>query len=167
MAEYMNIVDDQDRVIGQTAQEEIYAKKLNHRIVHVFVINPKTNQIYFQKRAETKSFLPGYYCTSAGGHVHAGESYLQAAQRELKEELGLDVPLHKACSLQFVSDNHARFIQLFVAYAEEGFNFTDGEVASGEFLDMGEAFSLVQKGQKIHPQLDVCFRWLYENRKKT
>ena len=164
MAECLDIVDDQNNVIGQTTQEEIYSKKFNHRIVHVFVINPKTNQVYLQKRSEKKSYLPGYYCTSAGGHVQTGESYEEAAKRELREEIGLDVPIHKMCSMEFVLDGQKRFIQLFVAYAQNGFNFSDGEVASGEFLDMDEAYELIRQGQKIHPQLDFCYRWLYENK---
>ena len=164
MVEYMDVVDDNDTVVGKTTQEEIYAKKLTHRIVHVFVIHPDTNAVYFQKRAETKSFLPGYYCTSAGGHVKAGESYGHAAKRELHEELGLDVPVKHVHSLTFVADGHKRHIELFVAYATDGFDFKDGEVASGEFLPLDAAYSLIIRGEKIHPQLDVCFRWLHEHR---
>ena len=164
MGEHMDIVNDKNEVTGKTTQEEIYAKKLSHRIVHVFVIHPKTKQVYFQKRAETKSFLPGYYCTSAGGHVKSRESYEDAAKREMGEELGLKVPVHKMNSLLFTSDGHKRFIELFVAFAEDGFNFADGEVASGEFIDLDDAFKLVTNGEKIHPQLDVCYRWLYEHK---
>jgi len=85
--EPMDIVDDNDQVIGQTTQGEIYSQKLTHRIVHIFVINPETNEVYFQVRSENKSYLPGFYCTSAGGHVSAGETYEQAAKRELVEEI--------------------------------------------------------------------------------
>ena len=164
MAELMDVVNDNDENTGIATQEEIYAKKLTHRIVHVFVLHPETKAVYFQKRAETKSFSPGYYCTSAGGHVKAGESYAQAAARELHEEIGLDVPLKKVHSLVFVSDGHKRLIQLFVAYAADGFDFKDGEVASGEFIPFDKAYELVKKGTKIHPQLDVCYRWLYEHK---
>ncbi len=166
MTEYIDIVNEQDEVIGKTSQKDIYDKKLNHRIVHIMVINPKAREIYFQKRSEKKDFLPGYYCTSAGGHVQSGETYEQAAERELHEEIGLQIPLKRATSLQFVSDNHKRFIELFLAFAEEGFHFKDGEVASGEFLDFEKAHELIEKGEKIHPQLSVCFKWLYENKDK-
>lgn len=166
MSEMMDIVDENNQVVGKTIQEEIYSRKLPHRIVHVFVINPKTKQVYFQKRAETKSFLPGYYCTSAGGHVQSGESYESAAKRELKEEIGLSVPVKKITSMEFVSDGHKRFIEVFVAFADKGFNFEDGEVASGEFIDMEKANDLVLKNIKIHPQLEVCYKWLYQNKDK-
>ena len=166
MEEFMDLVNDSNEVIGVATQKEVYDNKLNHRIVHVFVINPETNEIYFQKRAESKSYLPGYYCTSAGGHVKSGESYYDAAKRELSEELGLDCSIKKIAEIVFVDNNHKRFIELFTAFAESGFNFKDGEVASGEFLDFEKAFYLISKGEKIHPQLDVCFKWVYDNREK-
>lgn len=162
--EYMDIVDENNNIIGSVDQKEIYEKKLNHRIVHILVINPKTNEIYLQKRSEKKDFLPGYYCTSAGGHVRTGEKYEDAARRELEEEIGVTPKLIKATELQFVSNNHRRFIELFIAFLESGFKFLDGEVASGEFLSLEKAKDLIERGEKIHPQLAVCFNWLYENK---
>jgi len=162
--EYVDVVNDKDEVIGKASHEEMYGLKLTHRIVHVLVLNPKNKKVYFQKRSEKKDYLPGYYCTSAGGHVQSGESYKEAAERELREELGLDVPLEKAADLQFILKEHKRFIELYIAYAEKGFDFKDGEVAEGYFLDFEEAHDLIKKGEKIHPQLDLCFRWLYENK---
>ncbi|RJQ19057.1 NUDIX domain-containing protein [Candidatus Woesearchaeota archaeon] len=164
MSEILDIVDANDRVIGSAKSKDVYAQKLLHRIVHVFVINPKTNQVYFQKRAESKSYLPGFYCTSAGGHVRSGESYEQAARRELKEELGLDIPVRKVHRTNFLLDGHDRFIELFVAFAEGGISFADGEVAGGGFLSMDDARQVIERGEKVHPQLDVCFRWLSANR---
>lgn len=163
-SEVFDIVDKNDCVVGKTDMKELYEKKHLHRIVHVFVIHPKTKAVYFQKRSESKSYLPGFYCTSAGGHVRAGESYEQAARRELSEELGLNVPVKKVHRTNFVLDGQDRFIELFVAFAEGGIKFIDGEVAGGEFLTMQDAQTRIEKGEKIHPQLDVCFRWLAANK---
>ena len=163
MVEYLDIVNEDNKVIGNTSKDEIYEKKLNHRIVHIIVINPKTKEIYWQKRSESKSFLPGFYCTSAGGHVQSGESYFEAATRELKEEIGLEVSIIDAGEMIFESDNHKRFIRIYVAYAQNGFNFEDGEVAEGEFLSFEKADKLILVGEKIHPQLEVCYKWLQSN----
>lgn len=166
MTEYLDILDDDGVVIGQASQEEVYDRKLNHRIVHVFVLHPETGAVFLQKRSETKSFLPGYYCTSAGGHVHAGESYQAAAARELKEELGLVTPIQEVHTFVFEADGHKRFIKLFVTVVSEGIRFLDGEVASGLFHSLEAAHQLIQRNEKIHPQLKACFHWLYENKEK-
>lgn len=163
MTEYLDVLDDEGNVVGQASQEEVYEKKHSHRIVHVMVVNPQTRAIYLQQRAETKSFLPGYFCTSAGGHVHAGETYEQAAKRELYEEIGLKTPVREVHRFVFESDGHKRFIALFVAAATEGFDFKDGEVTAGSFYPLDEALTIVEKGEKIHPQLDPCIRWLHQN----
>src|SRR3989338_11211782 len=149
MEEFMDIVNNEDKVIGKTTQKEIYDKKLTHRIVHVFLIDPKTKKVYLQKRSEKKDFLPGYYCTSAGGHVQSGESYKEAAKRELEEELGLKIDLTEIAKLEFVSDNHKRLIRLFLAYNNGEIKFKDGEVASGEFLELETVFNLVNNYSKI------------------
>lgn len=45
------------------------------------------------RRAATLSRFPGYYDVMVGGAVDVGESYEQAAVRELTEELGVRVPV--------------------------------------------------------------------------
>jgi len=161
MGEMVDIVDDGDAVVGQADLAVVYRDKLPHRIVHVFVLHPQTGAVFFQRRAKTKTYLPGYWCTSAGGHVRTGESYRQAAARELHEELGLAVLLHAAYRSEYLAEGHQRFIELFVAHASGGFSFNDGEVAHGEFFDLESACALVGRNERIHPQLTLCFRWLY------
>lgn len=48
------------------------------------------NNILIQKRSMQKDTYPGYYTVSASGHIDKGESYEQAARREMEEELGID-----------------------------------------------------------------------------
>ena len=35
----LDIVNDDDQIIGQATLPEVYSQKLNHRIVHVLVFN--------------------------------------------------------------------------------------------------------------------------------
>lgn len=63
---------------------------LRHRAVAVFIINSK-NQVLLQKRSEMQKMWPGMWDLSSGGHVDSGEQGFQAIQRELHEELGLDI----------------------------------------------------------------------------
>ncbi len=160
--EYLDVLDSEGNIVGRASKEEVYSKKLPHRIVHVFVINPKTGEVYLQKRSESKDFLPGYWCTSAGGHVRAGESFEEAARRELLEELGLGTPLEKAFDTVYSFEGHARFIRVFTTKAYEGIAFADGEVSGGEFFSLEKASELISKNEKIHPQLAHCLPLLVE-----
>lgn len=48
-------------------------------------------EILLQKRSRQKDSFPGYYDISSAGHIPSGQDYLQSAQRELLEELGIQV----------------------------------------------------------------------------
>ncbi len=87
-SELFDVVDSEDRVVGQATRGEVHAKGLLHRSVHILVFNSR-GELFLQKRAMTKDENPGYWDSSAAGHVNAGEEYRTSAQRELMEELGI------------------------------------------------------------------------------
>lgn len=84
----VQIVDDEDNVVGSGAVTEVRAKGLRHRIARVMVKDP-AGRILLQKRADHMRTFPGRWDTSAAGHVDLGEDYTQAAKREMFEEIGL------------------------------------------------------------------------------
>ncbi len=74
-----------DMVIGQAPRKEVYEKKLIHRVAHV-VVRDSAGRFLFQRRAAHIS-SPLHWIVSACGHVQSGESYHEAAIRELAEEM--------------------------------------------------------------------------------
>jgi isopentenyldiphosphate isomerase len=93
-SEIFDIVDENDRAIGQAPRAECHGNPaLVHRVAHVLVFD-RHDRLLLQKRAMTKDIQPGRWDTSVGGHLDPGESYLEAASREMHEELGIEgVPL--------------------------------------------------------------------------
>lgn len=87
-SELFDIVDAQDRVIGQATRGEVHARGLWHRAVHVWVFN-RAGELFQQQRSLKKDMSPGLWDSSCSGHLDAGEEYDPAAARELAEELGL------------------------------------------------------------------------------
>lgn len=91
--EIFDVVDAQNLVLGQATRAEVHRRQLRHRAVHVLLFN-SAGGLLVQKRSATKDTFPGCYDSSASGHLDRGEDYLAGARRELREELGVDLPAH-------------------------------------------------------------------------
>jgi len=92
--EELEIVDEAGHVIGRALRSECHGNPaLIHRTAHILVFNTK-GELFLQKRSEKKDIQPGKWDTSVGGHLDVGETYEEAALREMAEELGIrDAPL--------------------------------------------------------------------------
>ena len=86
--ELLDVVDENDRVIAVKTRGEIHAAGLMHRAVHILVFN-RRGELFLQKRSLQKDEQPGLWDSSAAGHVDSGEAYLDCAEREIEEELGI------------------------------------------------------------------------------
>lgn len=89
MEEFFDIVDDEDQVIGQETRSTAHRLGLQHRGVHVFLFAPD-GKLLVQKRSRDRAQYPSLLDCSVSEHVKAGESYLEAATRGMKEELGVE-----------------------------------------------------------------------------
>ncbi|RKY66219.1 MAG: NUDIX hydrolase [Candidatus Latescibacterota bacterium] len=90
MEEMLEVVDEEGRVVGLAPRSLCHSDpKLAHRAVHVIVVNSK-GELLLQKRSLTKDVQPGMWDTSVGGHPRPGETYEDAARREMAEELGIE-----------------------------------------------------------------------------
>lgn len=89
--EIFDVVNERDEVVGQAARSEVHRRGLNHRAVHVLVFNAR-GELFLQKRSKTKDCFPGAWDSSASGHLDRGEDYDACAVREVREELGVQLP---------------------------------------------------------------------------
>lgn len=148
--ELVEYVDDLDRPLGVMPLSEVHRQSLSHRSVLVLLYD-RTGKVYLQKRAATKQFYPGRYDVSASGHVRAGESRLDAAVRELDEELGIPVremrvlaatPASPLTGYEFVTLFHAGRTPLPPRPNPE-------EVSDGMFVDHAELAYMVQRFREL------------------
>ena len=85
----LDIVDEHDRPLGvKKLRSDVHRDGDWHREAHVFVYNGK-GQLLYQLRGPHQESFPNCWDVSAGGHVEAGSEYLESAQKELEEELGI------------------------------------------------------------------------------
>ncbi|MFJ4880555.1 NUDIX hydrolase [Streptomyces sp. NPDC088745] len=90
MPELVDRVDAHDRVIGVVDRAEAIRNAWLHRVATT-AVRDRRGHFLVHRRPATVSRFPGQYNWLLGGAVGAGESYRDAAERELTEELGVRV----------------------------------------------------------------------------
>lgn len=162
--ELFDVVDADDRVVGQATRAVVHSERLLHRSAHVFVFNSR-GELFLQQRALCKDENPGVWDSSAAGHLDAGESYPQAARRELAEELGLALGpdpsagrLVEVGALPATPETGYEFRRLFVVTTDEPPRPDPAEVMDGRFFPLDELDRLLAGGRLA---VTPAFRELY------
>lgn len=89
--EYIDVLDKNGNKTGEIKEKNnIYNDGDFHKTIHVWIINDN-NEILVQKRSPKKETFAGLWAISVAGHVRSGETSIDAAKRELREELGQKV----------------------------------------------------------------------------
>ena len=159
MEELFDIVDDQDRVIGQMARSEVHRRKLRHRAVSIFVFDSR-GRLLLQQRSATKDEYPLCYTSSASGHVSAGENYDETAPRELQEELGLTSPIERLANFPAGPETANEFTVLYRTITDTPPQFDPGEIAGGAFYDLTEIDGwLARSPDQFSPPFRIAYQW--------
>ena len=109
----MQIVDEHDKPLYGATKEHAVEKHLNRQVVRIMLLDGNGN-VLLQKRASTKHPYPNRWDNSVAGHVDEGESYEQAAHREIEEEIGLRSLAIKEIGSNYVADGDEGELQAFV-----------------------------------------------------
>ena len=92
--EMLEIVDENDNILGLETREKVHKEGLLHHEIHVFFLTPK-GEIIFQHRAKDKDTYPDKLDATVGGHVDPNMTYEETAVKECKEETGVDIDTSK------------------------------------------------------------------------
>jgi len=127
------VVDNEDRILRYASRSDVHGNNLLHRAVHILIFN-QAGEVYLQQRARWKDRHPLRWDSSAAGHVNAGESYDETARRELKEELGVTVPLEKISKLPASERTDQEFVWVYRAEVSGSLAPNRSEIESGAFF---------------------------------
>lgn len=136
--EIVAIVDFRDRAIGKATRRESHAMKKLHRIAGVIIAN-REGDILVQRRAD--NMMLDY---SASGHFPWKSTYLQGAEREVFEELGLLIPKSKFRRIgKWINRTSFRYHIVTVFEVVGNYRISDiridrGEVASVKYYTIKE-----------------------------
>ena len=170
--EIFDLVDENDRVIGQTTRGEVHKNKnLIHRSVGVAVFN-KRGELFLQQRSETKDMDPLLWDISCGGHVKAENLintnkpiiqssnkqinkysnnpmtiYEETAHRELLEELGVDLPLKFVDKYICQTPEETEMVMLFKSYHNGPFKLNKKEIITGRFFSKKDLKKALKTGK--------------------
>ncbi len=131
--EQFPVVDEGDRLKGTAPRSKVHANNFLHRAVHVLIFN-HAGEVFLQMRSRWKDRHPLAWDSSAAGHVNAGEEYDQSAARELREELGIDIPLLRVAKLPASERTGYEFICLYRGSHDRELRLNPSEIEAGRFF---------------------------------
>jgi len=97
--ELLEVINENDEVIGLETREKIHKEGLLHREIHIWFLTPNA-EIIFQHRAKDKDTYPDKLDATVGGYVEPKMSYEETAVKECKEETGIDIDFGKLVFLK-------------------------------------------------------------------
>ncbi len=136
-AELVDVVDDAGRTVGRVARREMRARRLPHRSCYVLVFNAR-GELFVHLRTAAKDVYPSRWDVAVGGVLAAGESYRAGAEREVREELGVEVALQELFSIRFVDAATLVHGVVFRGHHDGPFRLQPEEIVRGEFASLDE-----------------------------
>ena len=165
--ELLDVVDENDRVIGRERRGVIHEKGLMHRSAQVLVFNSK-GELFLQKRSNNKDEFGGLWDSSAAGHVNPGEDYADCARRELAEELGIAEPLHLEPLFRMPASKATGYehCSVFRCRYDGPLTYQPEEVTDGKWVPPSEMDRLVEDDPGLTPAIRTIWRLLRETARK-
>lgn len=164
MEEMIDILDEKtgDLTGEVISKNEAHRTGKWHGSIHILIINKDKTKTFLQKRSTQKKLYPNMWDIAVGGHISAGETSLETAQRELQEELGLnlkDFDVKKVDRITEQLKNNGvisnEYVTIYLVYGEidiSKIKIQEEEVSEIKWCSKIELNELVEQ-QKILPHV--------------
>ncbi|HEY9585480.1 MAG: NUDIX hydrolase [Candidatus Lloydbacteria bacterium RIFCSPHIGHO2_02_FULL_54_17] len=164
MSEILDLVNENDEVVGQMERDLVYAKHLsNLRVINAFLVSDE-GKIWVPKRAASKRVFPLGLDMSVGGHVETGEDYDVTFARETMEELNIDtqkLPWRLLGKLNPHEHHTSAFMQVYEIRSNETPNYNTGDFVGYEWLSPEEILEKKKAGVYMKDDLPRLVRIFY------
>ena len=140
--ELVDIVDENNKLTGQIEDRWVaYNKGLWRRTVSCWIMNKK-GEVLLQKRTANKVRNPNKWAKT-GGQVDSGETVEEAIFREVKEELGIEIPKEqiRVIDIHKSSEKNKRFAYNFLFVVDhkiDDYMLQKEEVAEVKYVTIEE-----------------------------
>ncbi len=167
--EIIFVVDKDNKPLEPKPRHFVHENNLWHRTTGIWVVNSQ-KRVLCQKRSLNKDVRPGYWEAFFGGHLLAGEEFINSAVNELKEELDIAVSASDVVPYKiFKSENstHKEFQQVFFLFTDleiGKLKYEKDEIDQLKWLSLEELKKIlvVQKSRRwvIKPWDEEVLGWL-------
>lgn len=162
MANPIPKIDENNNVLGETTIKEAKDNGWPRRVVRVVIVSPTKQDVLLQRRSMEVHSFPDHWETSASGHVDVGESELEAAVRETKEELGVELGLEEVAVNRYSDTDGEKFfnsIYIGVLDKDTPLNFDTHEVSEVRWFTIQEINDLLlHQPQQCTPGLKAVWQ---------
>lgn len=151
MVERLYHVTENDSVVGPVNRDDAHANGLLHRAGMVFVVKDD-GKILLAWRSATKETFPDMYDSSCAFHVTFGESYEEAAKRELFEETGIHGNLVYLGKFSFREPPEHEMVAVFKCESDSVPVLDLKELATANYLAVADVDKIVSS-RRVTPWL--------------
>jgi len=142
MEEQVVLVSESDEILGVMDKMQAHENGILHRAFSVFLFNDK-GEMLLQKRAADKYHSPNQWTNAVCSHPRMGETYMEAAQRRLKEELGIETPITYRFNFLYKADVGQNLWEheldhVFTGNFEGEFKLNEEEVSEVRYISIDE-----------------------------
>jgi isopentenyldiphosphate isomerase len=158
--ELVDVVDEEDRVIGRVTRREMREQNILHRNASVLCLTSK-GEVFVHRRMHTKDVFPSLYDLFASGVVASGESYDEAAKRELGEELGVVGPAPEPLfKHRYEGQSSRSFTMVYRVIWDGPIVCQAEEIAWGAFLPIADVAENAQRFPYVADGWEIFQRYL-------
>ena len=150
--DYIQIVNDEDEIIGHKRRSEVDYQKNIYRISALWMTNSR-GEILIAQRKLTKDKDPGKWGPAVAGTVEQNETYESNNYKEAEEEIGLTGVKFKVGQKQKINKAHKIFVQWFLINIDKNINefkIQEDEVEQLAWKSKDELLSEIKENPKMY-----------------
>lgn len=157
--EFVEMFDNKRKPLGKVTERYNNIEGEYSQGSHVWIINSK-GELLIQKRTPTKKLYPNLWSITSGG-TDTGETTLETAFREVKEELGIELKLEEVELMMSYKRNHD-FVDVWLVRKDidlKNIVMQPEEVAEVKWVTAEELNEMIQNKQ-TPKSLEIYFGFL-------
>ncbi len=157
--ELLIVVNDNDEKLGNKSKADCHdGNGILHRAFSIFIFN-ENMQLLIQKRSRQKYLWPLFWSNSCCSHPRKGEDVESAAQRRLKEEVGLSASLNFLFKFQYFAKYKDIGAEREICYVFAGTS-ENPVVANQNEIDEWKYVNILELEENIEKKPDQFSPWL-------